>query len=156
RAGKLFDSKSGTMLSNQIVVIRGDRIADVGAGIAIPDGARVIDLGSVTVMPGLIDTHVHLNTGGHQGHPAQRALRALASAQIALDAGFTTVLDMDSRGTFFTVDRRDATAAGNVVGPRMQVVGQSLNQRATNYYPDSESTHQYSSFTENKNVNGPW
>src|SRR5262249_35892746 len=45
---------------------------------------------------------------------------------------------------------------GNVVGPRMQVVGQSLNQRATNYYPDSESTHQYSSFTENKNVNGPW
>src|SRR4051812_6253618 len=73
RAGKLFDSKSGTMLSNQIVVIRGDRIADVGAGIAIPDGARVIDLGSVTVMPGMIDAHVHLNTGGNQGNLAQRA-----------------------------------------------------------------------------------
>jgi len=156
RAGKLFDSKSGTMLSNQIVVIRGDRIADVGAGIAIPDGARVIDLGSVTVMPGMIDTHVHVNTGGNLGNLAQRGLRALANAQIDLDAGFTTVLDMDSRGTFYTVDLRDAIAAGNVVGPRMQVVGQSINQRATNYYPDSESTHHYSGLTEGKNVNSPW
>src|SRR6266545_6734654 len=156
RAGKLFDSKSGAMLSNQIVVIRGDRIADIGAGIAIPDGARVIDLGSVTVMPGMIDTHVHVNTGGNLGNLAQRALRALANAQIDLDAGFTTVLDMDSRGTFYTVDLRDAIAAGNVVGPRMQVVGQSINQRATNYYPDSESTHHYSGLTEGKNVNSPW
>jgi len=86
-----------------------------------------------TVLPGMIDAHVHVNTGGVT--LAQRALRALANAQIDLAAGFTTVLDMDSRGTFYTVDLRDAVSAGNVQGPRMQVVGQSINPRATNYSP---------------------
>ena len=156
RAGKLFDSRSGAMLSNQVVLIKGDRITDVGATVQIPSGARLIDLSSATVMPGMIDAHVHVNTIGNGPNLAQRALRALANAQIALDAGFTTVLDMDSRGTFYTVDLRDAIAAGNVIGPRMQVVGQSLNQRATNYYPDNNSPHTYSGFTEGKNVNGPW
>ena len=156
RAGRLFDSRSGTMLANQVVLIKGDRITDVGASVQIPSGARLIDLSSATVMPGMIDAHVHLNTGGNGGNLAQRALRALANAQIDLDAGFTTVLDMDSRGTFFTVDLRDAVNAGNVIGPRMQVVGQSLNQRATNYYPDNNSTHIYSGFTETKNINSPW
>src|SRR6516164_2762368 len=102
----------------------------------------------------MIDTHVHVNTGGNT--LAQRALRALANAQIDLDAGFTTVLDMDSRGSFYTVDLRDAINSGIVQGPRMQVVGQSINQRATNYYPDNQSTHFYEGFTENKNVNSPW
>src|ERR1043166_7448231 len=156
RAGKLFDSRSGAMLSNQVVLIKGDRITDVGATVQIPSGARLIDLSSATVMPGMIDAHVHVNTIGNGPNLAQRALRALANAQIDLDAGFTTVLDMDSRGTFYTVDLRDAIAAGNVIGPRMQVVGQSLNQRATNYYPDNTSPHPYSGFTEGKNVNGPW
>ena len=156
RAGKLFDSRSGAMLSNQVVLIKGDRITDVGATVQIPSGARLIDLSSATVMPGMIDAHVHVNTIGNGPNLAQRALRALANAQIDLDAGFTTVLDMDSRGTFYTVDLRDAIAAGNVIGPRMQVVGQSLNQRATNYYPDNNSPHTYSGFTEGKNVNGPW
>src|SRR5215469_9048972 len=63
---------------------------------------------------------------------------------------------MDSRGTFYTVDLRDAINAGNVQGPRMQVVGQSLNPRATNYYPDSQSVRYYEGYTETKNINGPW
>src|SRR5262249_6112435 len=111
-------------------------------------------LSSATVLPGMIDTHVHVNTGGST--LAQRALRALANAQIDLDAGFTTVLDMDSRGSFYTVDLRDAINSGIVQGPRMQVVGQSINQRATNYYPDSQSVRYYDGFTEGKNVNSPW
>ncbi len=154
RAGKLFDAKTGSLLNNQIVLIRGDRVADIGSNVQIPREARIIDLSSATVLPGMIDAHVHVNTGGET--PAQRALIAFTNAQIDLEAGFTTVLDMDSRGGFNTVDLRDAINAGTVLGPRMQVVGQSINQRATNYYPDNESIRFLEGFTENKNVNSPW
>jgi len=157
RAASMFDSRSGALVSNPVVVlIKGDRIADVGANVQIPAGTRVIDLGAATLMPGMIDAHVHVNTGGNNASLAVRALRALANAQIDLDAGFTTVLDMDSRGTFYTVDLRDAINSGIARGPRMQVVGQSLNPRATNYYPDNQSVRMYDSHTESKNVNGPW
>src|SRR5215471_16170042 len=154
RAGRMFDSKSGALLSNQVILIKGDRIANVGSSVEVPPGARVIDLSAATVMPGMIDAHVHVVTGG--ATPTQRALIALANAQIDLEAGFTTVLDMDSRGGFNTVDLRDAINSGLVQGPRMQVVGQSINQRATNYYPDSDSVRFLDTFTEKKNVNSPW
>jgi imidazolonepropionase-like amidohydrolase len=153
RAGHLFDARSGNLLDNQVVLVRGERIAEVGSAVQVPSGATVIDLGSATVLPGMIDAHVHVNTGG--ATLPQRALRALANVQIDLAAGFTTVLDMDSRGGFYTVDLRDAINAGNVQGPRMQVVGQSINPRATNYYADT-SARFYEGFTENKNVNSPW
>src|SRR5260221_10306256 len=76
RAGRLFDARSGKMLSNQMVIVRGDRIAEVGAGLSIPTGANVIELSNATVMPGMIDAHVHVNTGGDT--EAQRTLIALA------------------------------------------------------------------------------
>ena len=154
RAGRLFDARSGTLLNNQVVLVRGDIIADAGSSVTIPSGARVIDLGSTTVLPGMIDAHVHVNTGGQT--LAQRTLIALANANVDLAAGFTTVLDMDSRGGFNTVDLRDMINSGVVPGPRMQVVGQSINERATNYYPDTDSVRFYQGFTESKNVNSPW
>src|SRR5579884_2151457 len=137
RAGRLFDSRSGSMLNNQVVLIKGERITDVGPNLQIPKEAAVVDLSNATVLPGMIDTHVHVNTGGETA--AQRAITALANAQTDLAAGFTTIADMDSRGGFNTVDLRDAINEGLVQGPRMQVVGQSLNQRAGNYYPDNQS-----------------
>ena len=154
RAGRLFDAKSGTLANNQVVLIQGDRIVDIGPAVQVPREARVIDLSAATVLPGMIDAHVHVNTGGET--PAQRTLIALANAQIDLEAGFTTVLDMDSRGGFNTVDLRNAINAGQVSGPRMQVVGQSLNPRAGNAYPDSQSVRFFEGFTENKNINSPW
>jgi imidazolonepropionase-like amidohydrolase len=154
RAGRMFDSKSGAVLHNQIILIKGDRIANVGSTVDIPPGARVIDLGSAMVMPGMIDAHVHVVTGG--ATPTQRALIALSNAQLDLEAGFTTVADMDSRGGFNTVDLRDAINSGLAQGPRMQVSGQSINPRATNYYPDPATGRFYDGFTEGKNVNSPW
>src|SRR5216110_121466 len=154
RAGKLFDPKSGNLLNNQVVLIKGDRISEIGAAVQIPREAKVIDLSNATVLPGMIDTHVHVNTGGETA--AQRAFIAVANAQIDLAAGFTTVADMDSRGGFNTVDLRDAINSGMIQGPRMQVVGQSLNQRATNYYRDDRSLRFLDVFTENKDVNSPW
>jgi imidazolonepropionase-like amidohydrolase len=154
RAGRLFDARAGALLNNQIVLVKGERITDVGPNLAIPAGARVIDLSNATVMPGMIDAHVHVNTGG--ATPTQRALIALANAQTDLEAGFTTLLDMDSRGGWNTVDLRDEINAGLVQGPRMQVVGQSLNPRATNYYVDPAQGRFYNSYAEDKNINGPW
>jgi imidazolonepropionase-like amidohydrolase len=86
----------------------------------------------------------------------KRTLIALSNAQIDLAAGFTTVLDMDSRGGYNTVDIRDQINSGRVQGPRMQVAGESLNSRATNYYPDIRTGRFQEGFIENKNVNGPW
>jgi imidazolonepropionase-like amidohydrolase len=154
RAGRLFDARTGTLLNNQIVLVKGQHITDVGPSLAIPAGARLIDLSNATVMPGMIDAHVHVNTGGNT--PTQRALIALANAQTDLEAGFTTLLDMDSRGGWNTVDLRDEINAGLVQGPRMQVVGQSLNPRATNYYVDPAEGRFYNSYAEDKNINGPW
>jgi imidazolonepropionase-like amidohydrolase len=155
RAARMFDARSGKMLANPLIVVRGERIAEVGSGATVPAGATLIDLGPATVLPGMIDGHVHLNL--NQPIPAaRRALIALANAQVDLEAGFTTILDMDSRGGFNTVEIRDAINSGMFLGPRMQVVGQSINQRATAIYPDTQSLRYYEGFTENKNVNSPW
>ena len=154
RAGRLFDSRAGTLLSNQIVVVRGDRIADVGPSVSIPPEARVIDLSTATVLPGMIDAHVHVFPADELSE-ATRTIVAVANAQADLDAGFTTVLDMDSRGGFGTVDLRNAINRGVVLGPRMQVVGQSLNQRAARPYP-SFFERFMDRFTESKNPNSPW
>jgi imidazolonepropionase-like amidohydrolase len=154
KAARMFDSRTGQLVANQVVLIKGERITDVGTNLAIPSGAKLIDLGSATMMPGMIDAHVHVNTGGET--PYQRAIIALANAQTDLAAGFTTVLDMDSRGGWDTVDLRDEINAGMVLGPRMQVVGQSLNPRAGNYYHDTQNVRFYQGYTEDKDVNGPW
>src|ERR1051325_6332915 len=154
RAGRMFDSRAGTLLSNQVIVIRGDRISDVGAGVAIPAGAPGIDLSSATVLPGMIDAHVHLYPADNLPE-ATRTIVALANAQTDLNAGFTTVLDMDTRGGYGTVDLRNAINHGLVMGPRMQVVGQSLNQRASAAYPAFFERFQ-DRFTEDKNPNSPW
>jgi len=154
RAGRLFDSRTGTIVNNQIVLIRGDRIADVGPSVTIPADARVIDLSAATVMPGMIDAHVHVYPQDDLSMQ-MRTIVAVANAQSDLEAGFTTVLDMDSRGGYGTVDLRNAINRGVLLGPRMQVVGQSLNQRASTAYPAFFERFQ-DRFTESKNPNSPW
>src|SRR5258708_544882 len=128
RAGRLFDPKSGTNLPNQVVVVRGERIMDVGpaASVQVPAGARVIDLSNATVLPGLIDGHVH-TMGGPSGLQYQMLL-GVANAQRDLNAGFTTVVDMGSHGGWFgTVELKKAIDSGLVKGPRMQVSGPVLS-----------------------------
>jgi imidazolonepropionase-like amidohydrolase len=155
RAGRLFDPTSGTLSANQVILIRGDRITDVGPAVPIPKDTRVIDLGAATVLPGMIDAHVHVFPRDENASNEARTLVGVANAQADLDAGFTTVLDMDSRGGYGTVDLRNAINNGLVQGPRMQVAGPSINQRAS--APISSSPLRLlEAFTENKNVNSPW
>lgn len=155
RAGRLFDGKSGAMRSNQVVLIKGDRITDVGPDLQIPAQARVLDLSAATVLPGMIDAHVHTNMLVPNESFERRTFVMIQSAQRDLEAGFTTIVDMDSRGGFGTVELRRAIDTGLVQGPRMQVAGQSLNPRASAATPNTVPGF-YSGYTEGKNINGPW
>jgi imidazolonepropionase-like amidohydrolase len=126
RAGRLFDSKSGQVLTKQVVVILGERITDVGpeGRIAIPAGVRVIDLSRATVMPGFIDGHSHVFESAPEKGQTQLdvAFIAAASAEDCLLAGFTTMRDAGSHGNGNAdVAVRDAINRGEIIGPRLSV-----------------------------------
>jgi imidazolonepropionase-like amidohydrolase len=155
RAGRLYDPKTSSLLNNQVVLIRGDRIADVGPNVQIPPDANVIDLSGATVLPGMIDTHVHVVPRGEAGYPTiqARTIQSVINAQTDLNAGFTTVVDLDSRGGYGTVDLREAINKGVVQGPRMQVAGPSLNPRGNGRIPDPPPEYQG---PFGNNINSPW
>jgi imidazolonepropionase-like amidohydrolase len=128
RAGKMFDPKSGTNLANQVVLIAGDKITDVGPAdrVKIPAGAKVIDLSQSTVLPGLIDGHVHLTDA--QGNLQHQMMVALFSATSSLNAGYTTLVAMGSHGGGFAdVELKRAIEAGLVKGPRIITAGPIIN-----------------------------
>ena len=134
RAGRLLDVKSGKMLSNQTVIIHGDRIASVGAlgDQKLPADATVIDLSNATVLPGLIDAHTHLTFTTNFGFSRlgisipREALNGARNARVTLEAGFTTVRNVGADG-YTDVALRDAINAGDVPGPRMLVSGPPLS-----------------------------
>jgi imidazolonepropionase-like amidohydrolase len=125
RAGRLFDSKSGTMLTKQVIVLQGERITDVGpqAQVKIPAGALVIDLSQATVLPGLIDSHTHMfDTRKPTGMTESAMLIAVSNVQADLRAGFTTARDMSTHGNGYgDIEIRDAINQGRIDGPRYQV-----------------------------------
>ena len=138
RAGRLFDSKSGKVFSNQVILVKDDKIAAVGSSeaIQIPPDAQLIDLSKATVLPGLIDGHTHvfgfgldgIKSGGPPFASAindtreYRTLLAMANAQKDLRAGFTTLRDLMSHGGGYAdVDIKKAIDRGYFAGPRMQV-----------------------------------
>lgn len=132
-AGKLVDVKNGKLLSNQAVVIQGDKIVSVGPASEVKSepSDRVVDLGNATVLPGLIDVHTHLTGDPSFGYESlaisipREALTGAKNARITLDAGFTTVRNVGASG-YTDVALRDAVNAGDVPGPRMLVSGPAL------------------------------
>ena len=130
RAGRLFDSRSGQMLTKQVVVLQGERITDVGseAQVKIPAGAQVIDLNQATVLPGLIDAHTHMFNTPKPGMSREAStLIAIHNLQADLRAGFTSARDMSSHGNGYAdVDMRDAINEGRIEGPRFQVSGRGI------------------------------
>jgi imidazolonepropionase-like amidohydrolase len=131
RAGRLFDSESGRMLSRQVIVATGERITEVGpeSQVRIPAGAVVIDLSQATVVPGLIDTHSHIYNNRQPRMSSERsAIIAINNLQADLHAGFTTMRDMSSHGNGYgDVDIRDGITMGDIDGPRLQVSGRGIN-----------------------------
>jgi imidazolonepropionase-like amidohydrolase len=131
RAAHLFDGNADKLVSPGIVVVQGAKILAVGSDAAAPAGARTIDLGDATLMPGLIDAHVHLTgegtdnwyrdfTDGFLQLAPERALRAVPFARRTLEAGFTTVRNVGA-DDYVDVGLRNAIAAGTIVGPRMLI-----------------------------------
>ena len=141
RAGHLFNSKSGTMLTNQVVLVEGEKIAEVGPAdrVQIPSGAQVIDLSQATVLPGLIDAHTHIYSSlssGARVNTTKEAwtLMAMGNAQTTLRAGFTTARDMGTHGEGYgDVDVRNAINRGLFEGPRMQVSTRGIGASGSNY-----------------------
>ena len=130
RAGRLFDSKSGQLLANQVVLLEGERITEVGAAaqIKIPADAQVIDLSEATVLPGLIDAHTHMFNYPKPGMSRETStLIAIHNLQADLRAGFTAARDMSSHSNGYAdVDIRNAINEGRLDGPRFQVSGRGI------------------------------
>ena len=125
RAARMVDVTRGQLVAPAVLVISGDKIRSVGAS-DVPPGARTIDLGDLTLMPGLIDAHTHLTmdisgdwvTRSVRELPADAALRGARNARLTLLAGFTTVRDVGAGG-FADISLMKAIDAGMVIGPRM-------------------------------------
>lgn len=147
RAANLIDGNSSQVRHNVLIVVRGNRIESVSDGGAPPAGVAVINFGpSITVLPGLIDTHTHIFLQGEDPaeggydiqllkHPSSyRAARAVVAAHRALEQGFTTLRDVETEGAGYgDVGIKEAINDGFIPGPRMFVVTRAIS--VTGGYP---------------------
>jgi imidazolonepropionase-like amidohydrolase len=157
RAARLLDPSTGSIVSNPVVLVAGDRIAQVGARLAVPAGAEVVDLGDVTLLPGLIDAHTHVTAQPGDNYyedlfrrsPIDWAVVAHAFARRTLEAGFTTIRDVGAP-EYVDVALRNAIERGEVAGPRMAVA--TLAVSATGGHGDTTGFSPYLRFEGFSNV----
>jgi imidazolonepropionase-like amidohydrolase len=131
KAARLMDGRGGQPMAPACIRVEGNKIAQIGTSLDTPSGAKVIDLGSATLLPGLIDLHTHLTNrmGVHwedgltKTTPGHDALWGARNARVTLLAGFTTCRDMGPTWPYVDVDLRNAIDEGAVPGPRLLVAG---------------------------------
>ena len=151
RAGRLLDPDAGRILTNQIIVVEGTRIRDVGPNAAIPAGAQVVDLSNLTVMPGLVDAHNHLALT-YKPEPesniyyytyvaestALRAIQAASNGIQMLASGFTIVRDMGNNGNYADTALRQAIEQGWIPGPTIVNSGIIIGGMGGQFFPTPE------------------
>ena len=151
RAGRLLDPEAGRILINQIIVVEGTRIREVGPNVAIPAGAQVIDLSQATVMPGLVEAHNHLaltykpvpenNVYYYtyvQESTALRAIQAASNGMQMLNSGFTIVRDMGNNGNYADTALRQAIDQGWIPGPTIINSGIIIGGMGGQFFPTPE------------------
>ncbi|MED5379742.1 MAG: amidohydrolase family protein [Pseudomonadota bacterium] len=161
-ADRMIDVANGKVVKQAAVIVTDNIITASGRlkDLTVPNEAKRIDLGNATLMPGLMDMHVHLTSDATR-HGYKRlevslpraAITGVKHAKATLDAGFTTVRNVGAPG-FADVALRDAINAGDVVGPRMFVAGPSLG--VTGGHCDSNLLpYEYDNYSEGV-ADGPW
>ena len=161
KAGSLFDSQTGRVSRNAIILIEGEKIVSVGGpGTSIPDEANIIDLSDSFVLPGVMDMHTHIVGNldnyffaGYFQSPNRATIGGVVNAEKTLLAGFTTIRNVGAPD-YADVAIRNAIDAGEIPGPRMAVSGPGLG--ITGGHCDRNSLN--SSFEERSDgvADGPW
>jgi len=161
KAGSLFHSQSGKVIRDAMIVVEDDRITAVGgSGTQIPEEAKVIDLSSSFVLPGVMDMHTHVVSNlddyyfaGYFQSPHRATIGGVVNAKKTLLAGFTTIRNVGA-SDYADVALRNAIDAGEIPGPRMAVSGSPLG--ITGGHCDNNSLN--ASFEERSDgvADGPW
>ncbi len=151
RAGRLIDPETGTSATNQIILVQGERIQEVGPNVAVPSGAEVIDLSQLTVVPGFVDTHTHEamtykevpeNNIYYYTYIADptplRAIQAASNAMQLLSAGFTVVCDVGNNGLYADTSLRQAIEQGWIPGPTIIPSGLIISTTGGQFTPSPE------------------
>jgi imidazolonepropionase-like amidohydrolase len=151
RAGRLVDPEAGQLLTNQTILVENGRFTAVGANVAIPAGAQVIDLSGLTVLPGLVDAHNHLALTYKEEPESNiyyltyvldstplRAIQAASNGMQMLAAGFTIVRDMGNNGNYADTALRQAIEMGWIPGPTIINSGIIIGGMGGQFYPTPE------------------
>lgn len=151
KAGRLIDPETATVTTNQIILIEGERIKAVGANLAIPTGATVIDLSKLTVLPGLVDTHTHMALT-YKEQPENnyyyltfvtdstplRAIQAASNGIQLLNSGFTVIRDVGNNAMYADTALRQAIEQGWLPGPTVIPSGPIIGSTGGQFWPTPE------------------
>jgi imidazolonepropionase-like amidohydrolase len=151
RAGRLIDPETGAVATNQIIVVEGERIRDIGSNAAIPAGAEVIDLSKLTVLPGLVDAHTHEAITYKEvpesniyyltfvmDSTALRAIQAASNAMQLLASGFTVIRDVGNNAMYADTALRAAIEQGWMPGPTIIPSGLIIGTTGGQFTPTPE------------------
>jgi imidazolonepropionase-like amidohydrolase len=169
KAGRLIDPENGSVATNQVILIEGEKITAVGTNLAIPAGAQIIDLSKLTVLPGLVDTHTHMAIT-YKEQPENnyyyltyvmdstplRAIQAASNAIQILNSGFTVVRDVGNNALYADTALRQAIEQGWLPGPTVIPSGPMIGSTGGQFWPTPEMYKQHNiMFPEYIDANSP-